>query len=74
MYLKIKAGYCTHILRVTDVRNVYTGIDTGCWAIYVFYRCGADSKITIRFDDKKERDEACEKIYQALVAWEGTLE
>lgn len=73
MYLKIKAGYRTHILRVTDIRNVYTGIDGGCWVIYVFYRCGTDSDTIIRFDDKNERNEACEKIYQALIAWEGML-
>lgn len=74
MYLKIETGYHTHILRVTDIRNVYTGWSTQGWEIYIFYRCGADTKTTICFDDKNERNEACEKIYQALVAWEGMLE
>ena len=74
MYLKIKADYRTHILRVADIRNVSTGYSGKGWEIYVYYRCGAETNTTICFDDKKDRDEACEKIYQALIAWEGMLE
>ena len=74
MYLKIKADCRTHILRVTDIRNVSTGWSVQGWEIYVYYRCGADTNTTICFDYKKDRDEACEEIYQALLAWEGMLE
>ena len=74
MYLKIEADCRTHILRVTDIRNVTTGWSGQGWEIYVYYRCGIDAVTTICFDHKNERNEACEKIYQALITWEGMLE
>lgn len=74
MYLKIENEYRTCILRVTDIRNVSTGHDGNSWIIYVYYRCGTDSDTIIRCYSKDERDEVCEKIYQALIAWEGILE
>ena len=73
MYLKIETEYRTYILRVTDIRNVSSGHDGNRWVVYIFYRCGTDSDTTIRCDSREERDEICEKIYQALVAWEGML-
>lgn len=73
MYLKIKADCYTHILHVPDIRNVSTGWSVRGWEIYIYYKCGADTNTTICFDYKKDRDEACEEIYQALVAWEEKL-
>lgn len=73
MYLKIEANCRTYILRVTDIRNVSTGHSGKGWEIYVYYRCGIDTNTTICFDYKKDRDEVCEKIYQALIEWEGML-
>ena len=70
MYLKIEANCRVYILRVTDIRNVSTGFSGKGWEIYVYYRCGADAATTICFDDKNKRNEAFEKIYQALVSWE----
>jgi DNA-directed RNA polymerase subunit RPC12/RpoP len=74
MYLKIETEYRTYILRVTDIRNVSTGHDGNYYVIYVCYRCGASIDSTLRFDNRDERDEACEKIYQALLKWEGMME
>lgn len=74
MYLKIETEYRTYILRVTDIRNVSTGHDGTHYVIYVYYRCGADSDTTICCGSRDDRDEACEKIYQALLKWEGMLE
>lgn len=74
MYLKIETEYRTYVLRVTDIRNVSTGHDGNHYVIYVSYRCGADCDTIIRCDSRDEQDEICEKIYQALLAWEGMLE
>ena len=73
MYLKIKSEYQTCILRIADIRNVSTGHDGHCYVIYVYYRCGADTDSVLRFSNSYERDEACEKIYRALITWEVTL-
>lgn len=75
MYLKIETDYYnTYILRVADIRNVSTGHNGNHYVIYVFYRCGTDSDTTIHCGSRDERDEICEKIYQALIAREGVLE
>lgn len=71
MFLKIETDYRTYILRVTDIRNVSTGHDGNYYVIYVYYRCGADTDSVLRFSNSYERDEACEEIYKALIAWEG---
>ena len=71
MYLKIEAGYRTYILRVTDIRNVSTGFSGKGWEIYIYYRCGVDTNTTICFDDKDDRDDALEQIYQAFITCGG---
>ena len=73
MYLKIETEYRTHILRLTDIRNVSTGHDGNHYVIYVYYRCGTDNDTIIPCSSREEREKVCEKIYQALIAWEGTM-
>ena len=73
MYLKIETECRTYILSVADIRNVSTEHDGRHYVIYVYYRCGTDVDSVLRFGTCYERDEVCERIYQALIAWEGKL-
>ena len=62
--------YSVHIFSLPDVRNAKCGFDGGSYCIYVYFKSGSDSPITIPFYNREGRDKAFNDLCERLLELE----